>query len=148
MDTSMQQTLSNKVISTTTQPIILFDGVCNLCNDSVQQIIKRDPKGKFLFASLQSEVGQALLKKFNRPTTDLDTIVLVEGERHYIKSTAALRIARRLKGLWPLLYGFIIIPGFIRHSLYNYVARNRYRWYGKQDQCMMPTPELKARFIG
>lgn len=146
MNTSMQQTLSSKIAIT--QPIILFDGVCNLCNNSVQQIIKRDPKGKFLFASLQSEVGQTLLKKFNRPTTDLATIVLVEGNRHYIKSTAALRIARHLKGLWPLLYGFIIIPGFIRHGLYNYVAKNRYHWYGKQDQCMMPNPKLKARFIG
>ncbi|EAY27093.1 thiol-disulfide oxidoreductase DCC family protein [Microscilla marina] len=132
----------------TTQPIVLFDGVCNLCDDAVQTIIKRDKQEKFLFASLQSEVGQALLRKFNRPVDDLDSFVMIESDTHYIKSTAALRVAREFGGAWRLLYGFIIVPRFIRDAVYDFIAKNRYRWYGKKDECMMPTPELKARFLG
>lgn len=140
---------TNNIQKTTqsNQPILLFDGVCNLCDDMVQQVIKRDRKGKFMFASLQSDTGQALLKKFNRPTNDFDSFVIVEGDKHYTKSTAALRVLRGFGGGWKLMYGFIVIPKFIRDGVYNLIAKNRYRWYGKKDQCMMPTPELKARFL-
>lgn len=132
----------------TTQPIVLFDGVCNLCNDAVQMIIKRDKKQQFLFASLQSEAGQALLKKFDRPLDDFDSFVMVKGNKHYIKSTAALHVIREFGGVWRLLYGFVVVPRFVRDAVYSFIAQNRYRWYGKKDQCMIPTPELKARFLG
>lgn len=139
--------VNHENIPQTNRPIVLFDGVCNLCESSVQTIINKDPKGQFLFASLQSDVGQALLKKFNRSTQDLDTVILVEGNKHYTKSSAVLRITKRFKGAWPLMYGFWIVPKFLRDMVYSFIARNRYKWYGKKDQCMMPTLELKARFL-
>jgi len=126
--------------------IILFDGVCNVCNTYVQFVIKRDPKGYFKFASLQSAEGQALLAKHNMPD-DLDSIVLVEGDKVYTHSAAPLRVARKLHRLWPLCYGFIIVPAFIRDAVYKWVARNRYRWFGKKESCMMPTPDIRARFL-
>ncbi|OJJ14968.1 hypothetical protein BKI52_41175 [marine bacterium AO1-C] len=148
MNTEAQNIVqNNQPLPQTNNPIVLFDGVCNLCESSVQTIIKKDAQGKFRFASLQSEVGQAYLKKFNRPTEDLDTVILIEGDKYYTKSSAALRIIKGFKGVWPLMYGFIIIPKFIRDKVYSYIAQNRYKWYGKKDQCMMPTPELKARFL-
>lgn len=127
--------------------VVLFDGVCNLCNGAVQFIIKRDAKNRFSFASLQSEAGQARLRQFNLATDAFDTFVLVEGGKAYTRSTAALRIARRLPGAWQLLYGLMIIPKPLRDWVYGLVARNRYRLFGKQDSCMMPTPELRARFL-
>jgi len=148
MNTEAQNIAQDQeMISHIKYPVVLFDGVCNLCENSVQTIIKKDARGKFRFASLQSKVGQAYLKKFNRPTEDLDTVILVEGGRYYTKSSAALRIIKGFKGLWPLMYGVIIIPKFIRDKVYSYIAKNRYKWYGKKDQCMMPTPELKALFL-
>lgn len=128
-------------------PILLFDGVCNLCNGVVQFILKRDPKGKFLMASLQSEPGQALLKKFGLDAENFDTFILVEGDRYYTRSTAALRVARGLSGLWPLLYVFMVVPGFIRNVVYSFIARRRYKWFGKRDVCLFPTPEMKQRFL-
>lgn len=127
--------------------LILFDGVCNFCNASVNFIIRRDPKGVFRFAPLQSEAGKKTLQKFHLSTTDLDTMVLIEGDRFFTRSSAGLRIARRLTGLWPLLFIFIIIPKFLRDAVYNLVARNRYKWWGKRDACMVPTPEVKKRFL-
>ena len=127
--------------------IILFDGVCNLCNNSVTFVIKRDFKNSFKFAALQSEAGQELIKEFNIDTNKTDSIILVDGEQAYIKSTAALRIAKELKGGWPLLYGFIIFPAFLRNWVYDWVARNRYKWFGKKDSCMIPTSELQDRFL-
>jgi len=148
MNAEAQNIAQNQdIIPQTEHPVVLFDGVCNLCESSVQTIIKKDTRGKFRFASLQSEVGQAYLRKFNRPTQDLDTVILVEGDQYYTKSSAALRIIRGFKGLWPLMYGFMIVPKFIRDKVYSYIAKNRYKWYGKKDHCMMPTPELKARFL-
>lgn len=131
----------------TTHKIILFDGVCNLCNGAVTFVIKRDPKDHFRFAALQSDIGQALVAEHNIDTTKVDSIILIENNRVYSKSTAALRIAKYMRGAYPLLYGFIIIPNFIRNWVYDFVARNRYKWYGKKDACMIPTPELKAKFL-
>jgi len=127
--------------------VILFDGVCNLCNGSVNFIIDRDKEAYFKFASLQSAEGTELLASHQLPADKLDSIVLVEGARYYQRSTAALRIARKLRGLWPLLYAFIIIPPFIRNLVYDFIAKNRYRWFGRADSCRMPTPELKNRFL-
>ncbi len=128
-------------------PVVLFDGVCNLCNSSVQFIINHDKKKQFLFASLQGRSGQELLKKFDLPATDFNSFVLVEKDRVYTRSTAALRIAKQLSGGWKLIYGFIIVPGFIRNAIYNWIARSRYKWFGKKNECMIPTRELKERFL-
>ena len=128
-------------------PIILFDGVCNLCNSSVLFVIKRDKQKQFRFASLQEKTGESLLKKFDLPSDTFNSFVLIENEKVYTRSTAALRIARRLHGGWNLLYGFMIVPRFIRDAVYNIIARNRYKWFGKRDECMIPTPELIERFL-
>lgn len=128
-------------------PVILFDGVCNLCNGAVQFIIKRDPDGIFRFASLQSVAGQEVLRRHDLPTEDFDTMVLVEGDTVFTKSTAALRILRRLGGVWTVTYTFIAVPRFVRDWVYGTVARNRYSWFGKREQCMVPTPDLKSRFL-
>jgi predicted DCC family thiol-disulfide oxidoreductase YuxK len=127
--------------------IILFDGVCNLCNGTVQFILKRDRKGYFQFASLQSDAGQELLKKYNLPTEAFNSFVLIENNKAYLQSTGALRVARRLNAAWPLLYGFIIVPAFIRNFFYNLISKNRYRWFGKKEECMLPLPEWKGRFL-
>lgn len=127
--------------------IILFDGVCNLCNGAINFIIKHDPKAVFSFASLQGETGQKLLAKHKIDPNKIDSIILIESQRVSVKSTAALRIAKSLNRGYPLLYGFIIIPVFIRNAVYDYIASNRYKWFGKKDSCMIPTPELKSRFL-
>ena len=127
--------------------IILFDGICNLCNGAVTYVIKRDPKDRFRFAALQSDIGQALVAEHGIDTSKVDSIILIENNKVYSKSTAALRIAKYMKGGYPLLYGFMIIPNFIRNWVYDFVARNRYKWYGKKEACMIPTPELKAKFL-
>lgn len=128
-------------------PVILFDGVCNLCNASVQFIINRDPSAKFRFTSLQSQAGQTLLTKFNLSAENLYSVIVVDQDKVYDRSRAALEIARRLNGLWPMLYGFIIVPPFIRNFVYDWISRNRYRWFGVRQECMMPTPNMKSRFI-
>ncbi len=130
------------------RPILLFDGVCNLCNHSVQFIIRRDSRGVFRFASLQSEAARELLSGFQEKPTGLSTVVLLENGRLRLKSDAALGVLRRLPGLWPLLYVFILVPRPIRDAVYDWVARNRYRWFGKKDQCMLPRPEWRERFLG
>ena len=127
--------------------IILFDGVCNLCNSSVQFIIKSDKKNRFLFASLQGHTGQEYLRRFNLPADTFNSFLLVEDDHYYTRSTSALRIARSLSGGWPLLYAFIIVPRFIRDAVYNLIAKNRYKWFGKQHACWIPTPALKAKFL-
>lgn len=126
--------------------IILFDGECNFCDASVQFILTRDTKAAFQFASLQSEVGQGLLKKYQVPV-DIDSLVLLEGELYYLKSTAALRIARQLAGLWKLMFGIILVPRHLRDAVYSYFAKNRYRWFGKKEACMLPTVEQRSRFL-
>lgn len=129
------------------ESVILFDGVCNLCNGAVNFIIDRDKKAQFTFAPLQSAPGQAMLKEHLTNAENLDSIILVEGNRIKIKSDAALSIAYRLSGLWPALVVFRIIPRFLRDLVYDWIARNRYRFFGKRNQCRMPTPELKSRFL-
>jgi predicted DCC family thiol-disulfide oxidoreductase YuxK len=129
------------------QPVILFDGVCNLCNSAVQFIIKHDKKNIFRFASLQSETGQKLLDEYNLPLNELNSFILIESNKAYSRSTGALRVATKLNGILSWLYVFIIIPKMFRDSIYDLVARNRYKWFGKKEECMIPTPELKARFL-
>jgi len=127
--------------------IILFDGVCNLCNSSVLFVIKRDRSAKFQFAALQSKFGRYHLTTLNLPINALNTILLIKNGKVYSKSSAALEIARDLGGLWPAFYVFKIVPTFIRDVVYDFIAKNRYRWFGRQEACMIPTPELKARFL-
>lgn len=127
--------------------IILFDGVCNFCDRSVQFVLRRDKKAYFNFASLQSEIGQELLEKYKIPKDKFESLVLIENDKAYLFSTGALRIARKLNGAWPILYGFIIIPSFIRNFFYKLIANNRYRLFGKKEECMIPSPEWRSRFL-
>jgi predicted DCC family thiol-disulfide oxidoreductase YuxK len=127
--------------------VILFDGVCNFCNSTINLVMEKDSRNYFVFAPLQSETGRELLARHQIDPLATDSIVLIENDQAYTKSTAALRIAKRLKGAYPLLYGAIIIPPFLRNIIYDYVARNRYKWFGKKDACMIPTPEMRAKFI-
>jgi len=131
----------------TSHPVVLFDGVCNLCSSSVQYIIKRDKKNLFRFASLQSEIANKMLKGHNLSTTEFDSFVLIENGEIYKKSTGALKVAKNLSGAIKLCYGFIIVPAFIRDVVYNLVAGNRYRWFGKKEACWIPTPEISSRFL-
>lgn len=128
-------------------PILLFDGVCNLCNGFVQFVIKRDPEGHFRFAALQSEAGQTLLRQHHLSTDNIDTVVLIDKGEAHVRSEVAIRVASQMKGLWPVISVFRILPLALRDALYNFVAANRYRWFGEKDQCMIPTPELKQRFL-
>ena len=127
--------------------IILFDGVCNLCNNAVQFVIKHDSSDKFLFAALQSETGQQLLQQYNLPKGGFNSLVLVQNGKVFLKSTAALQVAKQLTGPVKLLYGFIIVPAFIRNTVYTFIATNRYKWFGKTDSCMIPSSSLKAKFL-
>lgn len=128
-------------------PVVLFDGVCNLCNSSINFIIDRDKSGYFKFAALQTDTGRQLLSQYNLPAQDYKSIVLIQNNRVYTKSTAILHLCKRMSGLWPLFYGFIILPKFLRDPLYDVVAKNRYDWFGKLDSCKIPTKELESRFI-
>ncbi|MEQ8909059.1 MAG: thiol-disulfide oxidoreductase DCC family protein [Vicingaceae bacterium] len=131
--------------------LILFDGVCNLCNGAVNFIIDRDPNKVFLFAPLQAEESKEILntnpKASSHDLNEMNSILLIENEKIYQKSTAALRIAKSLSGLWPILYSFIIIPRFLRDPIYAFIAQNRYRWFGKKESCRLPTDDLKSRFL-
>ena len=130
-----------------THSIILFDGVCNLCNGAVNFVIKRDPRNVFKFTPLQEKQGVLLLKKHAIDAQKLDSIVLIENGNVYIKSSAALRIARKMSNLWPLFFVLLIIPRFIRDGVYDFIAKNRYKWFGKKEQCIIPTPGLKEKFL-
>jgi predicted DCC family thiol-disulfide oxidoreductase YuxK len=127
--------------------ILLFDGVCNLCNGAVQFVIKRDKNTRLKFASLQSEAGQKLLQEFNLPTDEFESFVFIDGDKIYTKSTAALKVAKDLGGFWKLFYAFVILPKPFRDFAYSLIAKNRYKMFGKRDVCMIPTPELKSRFL-
>ncbi len=129
--------------------IVLFDGVCNLCNRTVQIIIDHDPSAYFRFTSLQSDAGKKLLVEHGLkvPEGDPDSIILIERGRAHSHSGAALRIARRMSGAYRLLWSFIVVPWFIRDVVYRFIAKNRYRWFGKEESCWVPTPELKKRFL-
>ena len=127
--------------------IILFDGVCNLCNGFVNFIIQRDKKNSFQFGSLQSAKVQELLKQYNYTSTQMSTVILLENEKIHTQSTAVIKIAKQLGGIWALFNAFIIVPRFIRDFLYNLVARHRYRLFGRRDACMIPGSEWNAKFI-
>lgn len=131
----------------TPQKIILFDGVCNLCNKSVQFILKKDKKKEFFFASLQGKTGVCLLQKFNLPENDLNSFLFVDNEKVYDRSTAALQVLRELGGVWKFFYVFMLVPKFVRDGIYKWIARNRYKWFGKRNECWLPTPELESRFL-
>ena len=130
-----------------THRIILFDGVCNLCNGAVNFVIKRDTGNVFKFTPLQEKQGVLLLKTHAVDTQKLDSIVLIENGNVYIKSSAALRIAKKLSGPWPLFFVLLIIPSFIRDGVYDFIAKNRYKWFGKKEQCMIPTPGSREKFL-
>lgn len=130
------------------RPVILFDGFCNLCSASIDFVIGRDPRGHFLLAPLQSEAGNNLLRRHGRSAGAPDTVILIERGRLYERSTAALRIARRLRGAWPILYAFILVPRFLRDPVYDWIARNRTRWFGRRETCRVATPDVAARFLG
>lgn len=127
--------------------IVLFDGVCNFCNSSVNFFIERDSKKYFKFAPLQSEIADELSLKYGIDRENVDSIILVEDDKAYTYSTAALKITKNLDGIWSLGYVFIIVPKFIRDLFYKLIAKNRYKIFGKKDVCMIPTPELKERFL-
>lgn len=127
--------------------IVLFDGVCNFCNFWVNFIIERDVKDSFRFAALQSEKGQELLIKFSLSTRDFDTFILIDRDKFYTQSTAALRISRKLKGIWKVFYLLIIIPKPVRDFVYKIVAKNRYKFFGKREACRVPTEEERRKFL-
>ena len=130
------------------ESIVLFDGVCNLCNASVQFIIKRDPESKLKFASLQSDVGQSFLVNHKLSAKDFHSIILIQDNQVFQNSDAVLQIARLLTSPWPMFYYLgRIIPGFIRNRIYQWISKNRYRFFGRQNECMVPTPEVKSRFL-
>lgn len=143
--TEIQQ--NSKGMLPTQHPVLLFDGVCNLCNASVQWVLLRDKKAVFRFAALQSETGQKLLMQHGLDAKNFDTVVLVDDQNIYLRSDVPLEIVRRLGGWWQLLYAFKIIPRFIRDALYSWIARNRYRWWGRREACMLPRAEWKERFL-
>lgn len=133
-------------VSSERRAVLLIDGVCNLCEGCVRFIVPRDPEGRFAFAALQSETGERLLREAGLPN-DLDTVVLLEDGRSYARSTAILRVLRRLSGAWPLLYALIAIPRPLRDWAYAAFIAHRYRWFGKKDACLVPGPDLAARFL-
>ncbi|HMU46750.1 MAG TPA: thiol-disulfide oxidoreductase DCC family protein [Chitinophagaceae bacterium] len=129
------------------KPLVLFDGVCNFCNYWVNFAIKRDKKGKLMFSPLQGKTAKEKLTHFNFNQKTLSSVILVDKGKIFTQSSAAIRICRYLDGGWKLLYGLIVIPKFIRDFFYNIIARNRYKWFGKKEECMVPSPELKERFL-
>lgn len=127
-------------------PIVLFDGVCNFCNRMVRFAIRNDPKARLRYAPLQSVAGQALLAQYG-VAPDADTVVLIDKGRAFTYAAASIRICRYLR--WPvkMLYALIILPGFISQPVYKWIARNRYRWFGRKESCMVPTADVKSRFL-
>ncbi len=130
-----------------TDPVILFDGICNFCNSAVNFTIKRDKHKKIKFAPLQSDTGKSILKQHGLPENYSSSFLFIENGKLYNRSAAALRVCRYLSGLWPLCYSLIIIPAFIRNAVYDFIAKNRYKWFGQKDACMVPTPDVRARFL-
>jgi len=128
-------------------PILLFDGVCKFCHASIQFVIKRDHRHRFRFCPLQSKRGQRLAKQYGIENSGLTSMILIQNNRTYRKSTAALQIARQLSMPWPLLYLFIIVPPILRDLVYDFIGRHRYRWFGKFDECRIPDNETRERFL-
>lgn len=130
------------------RPIVLFDGVCNLCNGLVQFVIRRDPApARFRFAALQSNAGQKLLREHGLSTVDLDTFVLIDAGVAHVRSSAALRVLKHLGLPWSLAWCAVIVPQPLRDAVYRWIARNRYRWFGVRESCMVPSAELRSRFL-
>jgi len=129
------------------KPIILFDGVCNYCNSMVNFIIGQDTQKRFVFAPLQSISGQQLLRDHHLPFNDFDSFVLIDHGKAYMRSSASLNVFKKLPWYWKWTQFFWIVPPFLRDAVYNVIARNRYKWFGKKEACMIPGPELKARFL-
>jgi len=127
--------------------LVLFDGVCNLCNGSVRFLLRRDRRKRFRFAALQSATGQAALRQHSLSATQFATIVVIENGRARTESAAALLLAQRLPWPWPLLAAFTIVPRPLRDAVYAWVSRNRYRWFGRRESCMLPSPEFADRFL-
>ena len=130
-----------------TSPLILYDGICRLCTSIIVFVIRRDSKKVFRFASLQSRLGQTVLKNFELPLSDFKTFVLVDQKDYYTKSTAVLQVIKKLDGFWPILYFFVLIPAPIRNFIYDRVAKNRYHFFGKRKTCLVPTDDIKDRFL-
>ena len=128
-------------------PVVLFDGVCNFCNGSVNFILRQDRKGIFRFAALQSEAGQEILDQHGLANESFDSFILVEKGKIYQRSTAALKVFNKLSWYWKWTQLFYIIPPFIRNMVYDFIARNRYKWFGQKTECMIPSPEMKAKFL-
>jgi len=126
--------------------IVLFDGECHFCDQSVQFIINRDPNVTFKFASIQSDIGRQIIKDYSIPL-HIDSLILIEEKQFYLKSTAALRICKSLKGVWKIGVFFLLIPTPIRDLVYHVIAKNRYKWFGKKEVCKIPSPEIKKRFL-
>jgi predicted DCC family thiol-disulfide oxidoreductase YuxK len=129
------------------KPVILFDGVCNYCNSMVQFIIRHDKQQKFLFAPLQSDAGRQLLQAYQLPEKDFNSFVLIDQNKTYLRSSASLQVLKKLPLYWKWTQVFWIVPLFIRDGIYNFIARNRYKWFGKKETCMIPSPEVKMRFL-
>ncbi len=127
--------------------IVLFDGVCHLCSNSVSFIIRHDRRGYFKFAPLQFPVGQRLLRQLHLPSIELDTFILIEEGKAYTRSTAALLVAKQLDGFWPVTYMLIAVPQWLRDAAYSVIARYRYKWFGRTTTCMMPAAEITERFL-
>lgn len=129
-------------------PVIFYDGVCGFCNNSVQFVLKHDKKGVFRFAALQSEYARERLRDYPEAFRDMSTFVLQDNGKTYLRSDAALRIFRYLGGAWPALSALLVVPAFIRNGVYNQIAANRYKWFGKLDECLLPDPAVRKRFLG
>lgn len=128
-------------------PIMLFDGVCNFCNGAVNFTLRRNKKGNILFAPFQSTAGATISKQYGIDPALMDSFVLIENGVSYNRSTAAIKVCAWLDGAWPLCRVFLIVPRFIRDGLYNWIAKHRYAWFGKKETCMIPTAEIRKRFL-
>jgi predicted DCC family thiol-disulfide oxidoreductase YuxK len=128
-------------------PVILYDGVCNLCNGTVRFVIRRDRAARFRFAALQSAAGRDLLARLGAAPPDLGSVLLIQDGHVYRKSEAALRIARRLDGAWPMLYALRAVPRSLRDGVYDFIGKRRYRWFGRTETCQVPGPEDRTRFL-
>ncbi|AMQ57984.1 thiol-disulfide oxidoreductase DCC family protein [Algoriphagus sanaruensis] len=127
--------------------IILFDGVCSLCNASIDFVLKRDKHNRFLVGALQSEAGRKLKEAHQIPEEYFDSLILIENGQAFFKSTGALKIAKDLSGIWPILYPLIFLPKGLRDPIYDWIGKNRYRWFGKKETCRLPSPEEKEKFL-
>ncbi len=129
------------------KPVLLFDGVCNMCNATVQRVLLHDRSQKIQFAALQSDAGRQLLAEYGLDKVYLDSLVYIEHGKVYTHSTGALRLAKQMGGAYQFLYIFIIVPAFVRDAVYRFVARNRYSWFGRRESCMLPRAEWRERFL-